>query len=67
MIGFSGHYDSRHILKNPSTRLNPKENNMSASQINDLINPARLRLGIKRAFTGDINEVLSELFGLYFF
>jgi hypothetical protein len=34
---------------------------MSASQINDLINPARLRLGIKRAFTGDINEVLSEL------
>jgi|SoiMethySBSTD1v2_1073268.scaffolds.fasta_scaffold26060_9 hypothetical protein len=36
---------------------------MSASQINDLINPARLRLGIKRAFTGDINEILSELFG----
>jgi hypothetical protein len=35
---------------------------MSASQINDLINPARLRLGIKRAFTGDINEVLSEIF-----
>src|SRR6266508_3988622 len=25
---------------------------MSASQINDLINPARLRLGIKRAFKG---------------
>ena len=36
---------------------------MSASQINDLINPARLRLGIKRAFTGDIHEILSELFG----
>ena len=36
---------------------------MSASQINDLINPARLRLGIKRAFTGDINEILSEMFG----
>jgi hypothetical protein len=35
---------------------------MSASQINDLINPARLRLGIKRAFTGDINEILSEIF-----
>jgi hypothetical protein len=40
---------------------------MSASQIDDLINPARLRLGIKRAFTGDINEILSELFQLYFF
>jgi hypothetical protein len=36
---------------------------MSASQIDDLINPARLRFGIKRAFTGDINEILSELFG----
>jgi hypothetical protein len=36
---------------------------MSASQINDLINPARLRLGIKRAFTGDVHEILSELFG----
>ena len=36
---------------------------MSASQINDLINPARLRLGIKRAFTGDIHEILNELFG----
>jgi hypothetical protein len=36
---------------------------MSASQIDDLINPARLRLGIKRAFTGDINEILNELFG----
>src|SRR5215471_14477220 len=35
---------------------------MSASQINDLINPARLRLGIKRAFTGDVNEILSEIF-----
>jgi hypothetical protein len=31
-------------------------------QINDLINPMRLRLGIKRAFTGDINEILSEAF-----
>jgi len=40
---------------------------MSASQINDLINPARLRLGIKRAFTGDVNELLSEIFQLYFF
>ena len=36
---------------------------MSASQIDDLINPAPLRLGIKRAFTGDIHEILSELFG----
>ncbi|MEP7341675.1 MAG: hypothetical protein ABI977_28340 [Acidobacteriota bacterium] len=35
---------------------------MSASQITDLINPMRLRLGIKRAFTGDISEILSELF-----
>ncbi len=34
---------------------------MSASQINDLINPARLRLGIKRAFTGDVNELISEI------
>jgi len=33
---------------------------MSTLQINDLINPARLRLGIKRAFTGDIHEILSE-------
>jgi hypothetical protein len=32
------------------------------SQIGDLINPVRLRLGIKRAFTGDINEILSECF-----
>jgi hypothetical protein len=40
---------------------------MSASQINDLINPARLRLGIKRAFTGDIQEILGELLQLYFF
>jgi hypothetical protein len=32
---------------------------MSASQIDNLINPARLRFGIKRAFTGDINEILS--------
>ena len=35
---------------------------MSSSQITDLINPMRLRLGIKRAFTGDINEILGELF-----
>jgi hypothetical protein len=35
---------------------------MSSSQITDLINPMRLRLGIKRAFTGDIGEILSELF-----
>jgi hypothetical protein len=35
MICFSDHCDSRHKLKNPSTRLNPKENNMSASQINN--------------------------------
>ena len=35
---------------------------MSVSQIDDLINPARLSLGIKRAFTGDIQEVLCELF-----
>jgi hypothetical protein len=35
---------------------------MSTLQINDLINPARLRLGIKRAFTGDIHEILSEAF-----
>jgi hypothetical protein len=34
---------------------------MSASQINDLINPARLRLGIKRAFTGDVQEILGEM------
>ncbi len=34
---------------------------MSASQIDDLINPARLRLGIKRAFTGDVHEILCEL------
>lgn len=34
---------------------------MSSSQITDLINPMRLRLGIKRAFTGDIGEILSEL------
>ena len=33
---------------------------MSTLQINDLINPARLRLGIKRAFTGDVHEILSE-------
>lgn len=35
-----------------------------SSQIGDLINPVRLRLGIKRAFTGDINDnerVLPEL------
>lgn len=32
------------------------------SQITDLINPMRLRLGIKRAFTGDIGEILGELF-----
>lgn len=34
---------------------------MSSSQIIGLINPMRLRLGIKRAFTGDICEILSEL------
>jgi len=34
---------------------------MSTLQINDLINPARLRLGIKRAFTGDVHEILCEL------
>src|SRR6266508_6356465 len=61
MISFDDHYDSRHTLKIPSTRLNPKENDMSASQIDDLINPARLRLGIKRAFTGDVHEILCEL------
>lgn len=32
-----------------------------ASQITDLINPMRLRLGIKRAFTGDVGEILGEL------
>jgi hypothetical protein len=37
------------------------------SQIGDLINPVRLRLGIKRAFTGDINEILSECLQFYFF
>ncbi|MCI0659569.1 MAG: hypothetical protein L0220_00695 [Acidobacteria bacterium] len=31
-----------------------------SSQISDLINPMRLRLGIKRAFTGDVNEILNE-------
>src|SRR5262245_725067 len=36
-----------------------KEDKMSY-QIGDLINPMRLRLGIKRAFTGDVNEILSE-------
>ena len=35
---------------------------MSSAQITDLINPMRLRLGIKRAFTGDIGEILGELF-----
>src|SRR6266508_1766991 len=35
---------------------------MSASRIDDLINQARLRLGIKRALTSDIQEVLCELF-----
>lgn len=33
-----------------------------SSQITDLINPMRLRLGIKRAFTGSTGEILSELF-----
>jgi hypothetical protein len=33
-----------------------------SSQIGDLINLVRLRLGIKRAFTGDITEILSECF-----
>jgi hypothetical protein len=37
-----------------------------SSQISDLINPMRLRLGIKRAFTGDVNEILSECFQFYF-
>lgn len=32
---------------------------MSTSQINDLINPVRLRLGIKRAFTGDVHDANS--------
>jgi len=35
---------------------------MSSTQITDLINPMRLRLGIKRAFTGDVVEILGELF-----
>src|SRR5262245_7890939 len=35
---------------------------MSSTQITDLINPMRLRLGIKRAFIGEITEILSELF-----
>lgn len=35
---------------------------MSSVQITDLINPMRLRLGIKRAFTSDIGEILGELF-----
>jgi hypothetical protein len=38
-----------------------------SSQIGDLINPVRLRLGIKRAFTGDINEIMSECLQFYFF
>jgi hypothetical protein len=37
------------------------------SQIGDLINPMRLRLGIKSAFTGDVHEILSECFQFYFF
>jgi hypothetical protein len=61
MIGFEDHHDFRHSLKNPSNQLKTEENAMS-SQISDLINPMRLRLGIKRAFTGDINEILSEAF-----
>src|SRR5215470_8343348 len=48
--------------RDPFTQSKPRRTIMSASQIDDLINPARLRLGIKRAFTGDINEILSELF-----
>jgi hypothetical protein len=38
-----------------------------SSQISDLINPMRLRLGIKRAFTGDIHEILGENIQFYFF
>jgi hypothetical protein len=35
---------------------------MSSSRITEIINPSRLRLGIKRAFTGTVNEVIGELF-----
>src|SRR5262245_30279714 len=35
---------------------------MSSSRITEIINPSRLRLGIKRAFTGAVNEVVGELF-----
>ena len=34
---------------------------MSSSRITEIINPSRLRLGIKRAFTGAVNEVIGEL------
>lgn len=34
---------------------------MSSSRIIEIINPSRLRLGIKRAFTGTVNEVIGEL------
>lgn len=34
---------------------------MSSSRITEIINPSRLRLGIKRAFTGTVNEVIGEL------
>jgi hypothetical protein len=59
MKGFEDHHDFHHSLKNPLTQLKTDENDIS-SQINNLINPMRLRLGIKRAFTGDINEILNQ-------
>ncbi len=34
---------------------------MSSSRISEIINPTRLRLGIKRAFTGTVNEIIGEL------
>jgi hypothetical protein len=36
---------------------------MSSSRITEIINPARLRLGIKRAFTCTVKAVIGELFG----
>jgi hypothetical protein len=33
----------------------------TSSRITEIINPSRLRLGIKRAFTGTVNEVIGEL------
>jgi hypothetical protein len=41
---------------------NKNKGEQMSSQISDLINPMRLRLGIKRAFTGDIHEILGENF-----